>query len=125
MPRGDQHGNKPSFLKLDGWIFEHGAYRDLGLGSRALLWELIRVYNGYNNGRLFLSHRLAAARLNCSRNTVARYYQELEAAGFLIKTRGHCLGPDGMGQSAHWALTHLPRDGMRAQNSFKYKTPAT
>ncbi|MEJ2028621.1 MAG: hypothetical protein P8X66_01890 [Maritimibacter sp.] len=80
MAHKDKRGNTASFIKLDTWIFERPAYRRLGLGARCLHMELIRVYNGYNNGRLFLSHRLAADRLGCSRNTVSRYYRELEEA---------------------------------------------
>ncbi len=38
----------------------------------------------------------------------------LEQAGFILKTRGHCLGPEGKGQSTQWALTHLPVDGCKA-----------
>ncbi|MEJ1998331.1 MAG: hypothetical protein P8X76_09320, partial [Maritimibacter sp.] len=83
MAHKDKRGNTASFIKLDTWIFERPAYRRLGLGARCLHMELIRVYNGYNNGRLFLSHRLAADRLGCSRNTVSRYYRELEEASDL------------------------------------------
>ncbi|MEJ1999854.1 MAG: helix-turn-helix domain-containing protein [Maritimibacter sp.] len=119
MAHKDKRGNTASFIKLDTWIFERPAYRRLGLGARCLHMELIRVYNGYNNGRLFLSHRLAADRLGCSRNTVSRYYRELEEAGFIVKTRGACLGPDGIGQATHWALTHLGVDGRPATLDFK------
>lgn len=122
MAKKDKHGNTPAFCKLDYWIFDHPAYRTLSLGARALTWELIRLHNGYNNGHIFLSHRLAAQRLGRSRKTVSLYYRELEAAGFLIETRGHCLGPDGIGQSSHYALTHLSVKGKRPV--LKFKTPA-
>lgn len=124
MAKRDKNGNGPSFLKMDTWMFDRTAYRALGLGARALLWELIRKFNGYNNGYLHLSQRLAAQRLGCNRNTVGRYYKQLEAAGFIKKTRGHYLGPVGTGQAAHWALTHLPVDGKPATMDFKTKSPA-
>lgn len=124
MAKKDKHGNTASFCKLDNWIFDHAAYQALGTGARSLHWQLIRVYNGYNNGHLFLSQRVAAQRLGRSRNTVSRYYSELEGSGFLVKTRGHCLGPEGKGQSAHWALTHLSVGSQRATMDFKKKIPA-
>ncbi|PJE28861.1 Helix-turn-helix domain-containing protein [Pseudooceanicola antarcticus] len=124
MAKRDKRGNAASFIKLDTWIFDRPAYRRLGPGARSLHWELIRVFNGHNNGRLFLSQRLAAERLGCSRNTVSRYYRELEEAGFITKTRGACLGPEGVGQAAHWALTHLGVDGRPATLDFKSRTPA-
>ena len=124
MGKRDKRGNRASFIKLDTWIFERPAYRGLGLGARCLHWELLKVYNGHNNGRLFLSHRDAALRLGCTRNTVSRYFHELEAAGFIVKTRGHCLGPSGIGQATHWALTHLDVEGRPATMDFKTKTPA-
>lgn len=119
MGKRDKEGNGSKFVKLDHWIFEHPSYRALSLGARGLFWELIRKYDGYNNGRLFLSHRMAALRLGCSRNTVGRYYKELEHADFIVKIRGHCLGPVGKGQSVQWALTHIPADGCKATMQFK------
>lgn len=119
MAKKDKHGNRPSFCMLETWVFDHPSYRQLGLGARGLMWELIRVHNGHNNGRLFLSHRMAAQRLGCCRNTVSGYYRELEKLGFIVKTQGHCLGPEGKGQAAHWALTHLSVNMKRATNAFK------
>jgi hypothetical protein len=124
MGKRDKKGNRSQFIMLDHWVFEHSNYRSLCLGARGLLWELIRKYDGYNNGRLFLSHRDAAQRLGCSRNTVGGYYKELELAGFILKTRGHCLGPEGKGQSTQWELTHVPANGCKATVVFKNKSPA-
>jgi hypothetical protein len=124
MAKKDKRGNVASFCKLDTWIMAHATYRGLSLGARALHWELIGAFNGHNNGRLFLSHRDAAARLNCHRNSISKYYNELDGAGFLRKTRAHCLGPDGKGQASHWALTHLSVGSKRATFDFKNKSPA-
>lgn len=122
MAKKDKRGNTANFCKLDNWVFDHPSYRSLKVGPRALLWELIRLYNGYNNGRIFLSHRDAANRLCCNRNTVSDYYRQLEEAGFLVKTKGHCLGPSGVGQANHYALSHLGVDGKRP--TLEFKTPA-
>jgi hypothetical protein len=119
MGKRDKNGNSSKFIMLDHWIFDHPSYRSLSLGARGLHWELIRKYNGYNNGRLFLSHRSAEPRLGRSRNTVGLYYKELERAGFILKTRGHCLGPVGIGEANHWSLTHVSVNGCKATMEFK------
>lgn len=60
MGKRDKNGNDPKFVKLDHCIYERSVYRLLSLGAHALHWELVRIYDGYFNGRLFLSLRLAA-----------------------------------------------------------------
>ncbi len=124
MAKRDKRGNVASFCMLETWIMRQAGYRGLSLGARALHWELIGVFNGHNNGDLFLAHRDAAVRLNCHRNSISKYYRELVEAGFLHKTRAHCLGPDGKGQATHWALTHLSVGSKRATFAFKNKSPA-
>ena len=95
-------------------------------GPRALYVELKRQYNGNNNGRIFLSHREAANALSIGRDTVGRHYKELVERGFLSVTRGHFLGPDGVGQAALYALTEEALDGCPATKKFmlwKNKAP--
>lgn len=125
MARKDKHGSRGHFIKLDNWVFEHATYRALSLGARALHMEIIRVYNGHNNGSLYLSHRIAASRLGCCRNTVAKFYNELESAGFILKTRDHCLGAVGRGEAKHWELTHLSMPGSKPKLLFKKQNPRT
>src|SRR5207302_5713118 len=60
------------------------AYRSLKPGPRALLWEIIRKYNGMNNGRIGFSQRDMALALNIAdRETIAGYVRELEAKGLI------------------------------------------
>ena len=119
MAKHNKKNQSASFLMLDRWIYDTPAYQSLGLGARALYWELKRKFNGYNNGRVFLSQRDAAKALNRDRGTIANYYAELEEKGFLLKTQGHCLGPEGKGQAALWALTEHSLDGVKATMDFK------
>lgn len=104
---------------LEHWVFEHQTYRALSCGARSLHWELIRRFTGSNNGKLYLSARDAKDRLSISKNTVGRYFEELQAAGFIVKTRGAFLGPAGKGRAAEWQLTHLAVDGNKATMDFK------
>ncbi len=105
-------------VQLPEWLLATEAWASLKPGPRALYVELKRRFNGSNNGELFLSHRDAAILLNVGRDTVGRYYPELQSAGFLQQTAGHCLGPSGKGQSAKWALTEHPLNGAPATKEF-------
>ena len=91
------------------------AWATLKPGPRALYVEMKRRYNGSNNGRITLSHREAARLLNVHRNTVGPWFAELERRGFIRMTQGPCLGPSGIGQSAHWALDESPASDMETR----------
>lgn len=72
------------FLMLPHRVVESGAYASLDLAARALLQELVHIYNGSNNGSLWLSVRDATARLGQSDCHVAvRAFEELRDRGFI------------------------------------------
>ena len=106
------------FVQLPEWLLASAAWNDLKPGPKALYIELKRRFNGGNNGEIFLSHRDAAKAVNVGRDTVAGYFGELESHGFIRQTRGHCLGPRGVGQSATYALTEEALDGQSATKDF-------
>ena len=95
------------------------AWATLKGNPRALYTELKRRFNGRNNGEIVLSYRDAAKAICVNRNTVGGYFKELEERGFIAMTKGHCLGPSGVGQAAHWALQELPVDGKPAQMGYE------
>lgn len=73
---------------LHNWVFDSPAYRSLKPGPRAVLWELIRRYNGSNNGRIAYGARDMARALSVTdRQTIATYERELEAKGFIKAVR--------------------------------------
>lgn len=117
------------FVQLPEYILATEAWLYLKPGPRALYIELKRRYNGRNNGEIYLSHRDAARALNVHFNTVGSYFRELESHGFIRLTRGHCLGPNGIGEAARWALEELPTpDGKPATKGFirwRNQIPAT
>lgn len=90
MPNYNPKGRSKSpdrFILLDHYLIDSEAYRSLSCTARALLVEFSRLYNGANNGTLFLSQRTAAERLNLkTHRTAGKYLRELEDRGF-IRTR--------------------------------------
>lgn len=113
-----KRGNKTPHIRLDHWFYDCASWQALKPAPRALYLELKRRFNGSNNGQIFLSHRDAAKKLNVGRDTIGRYYDILVEHGFITQTRGHCLGPSGIGQSAAYALTELPLDEKPATKDF-------
>jgi hypothetical protein len=52
--------------------------------------------------------------LGVHRNTVGPWFDALQERGFIRMNRAPCLGPSGVGQTAHWALEELPTDDMKS-----------
>ncbi|MBY6203176.1 helix-turn-helix domain-containing protein [Maritalea mobilis] len=107
--RGKGHGGA-HFVQLPEWVLVTPAWCSLSGNARALYIELKRRYKGSNNGSIRLSHRDAAELLNLHRNSVGRYYRELEDKGFIRMMEGHHLGPSGIGKTARWALDEYKTD---------------
>ena len=80
--RSEGGGHHARFYR---WEIESHAYRSLSIGARALMIELKALYNGNNNGMLFLSVREAAKRLGCSKNLAAKVFW---GAARIIETPG-------------------------------------
>lgn len=101
----DEKGRNPHkdrFVKLDAWIMQSPAYRLLSPGARALLLEFMRLYNGQNNGTLFMSQRDAATAVGVKNHqTAARYIQELVKRGFLRVTM-----PGSFNNKTHTATSY-------------------
>src|SRR5262249_26027576 len=83
------------------------AWRKLSHGARSLYVCLKARYssNLHNNGRLYVSQRIAAREIGSSTNEIARWFRELQHYGFIVQTKGGCLGVNGKGTAPHWRLT--------------------
>ena len=114
-----KRGGAGRHVQLPEWLQVSEAWATMTPGARALYIELKRRFNGSNNGQIFLSHRDAAQALNVHRNTVGKFFRELEQRGFIRLTVAPHLGPSGIGQASVWALEELPtQDGKPAGRAF-------
>lgn len=120
LPNGRNSG-MGNFIALPHYVFDCSAYREMKPGPRALLDELIRRYNGSNNGQIGLGHREAAKCLNVNKDTVGGYFEELEKRGFIASARpGGFNMKDPAGRRAtEWRLTWHSTHSMLATKEFK------
>lgn len=83
--RNDKGGR---FLSLPYRVAESAAYASLDLKARGLLQELVMLYNGSNNGSLYLSVRDAADRLGLSDfHAVQDAFDDLQDRGFAVMAK--------------------------------------
>jgi len=104
LPNGRSE-REERFFMLTYSMGHSPAWRSLSGAAIKVLIELRCHYNGRNNGQLFLSYGDASKRLYLSRSTVKRAFDELQAKGFLHKTRQgarHCR------LASTWAVTDCP-----------------
>lgn len=73
----------PDFVGLPGYMLKSAAWASLSPNGRAALIEVIRPYNGRNNGSLAMSGRRLEKLLPISRATATRALYELVEKGFL------------------------------------------
>ncbi|QZP08190.1 hypothetical protein [Caenibius sp. WL] len=80
--RADLRGGK--FIGLPTVVHKSEAYRSLPVFERAVLTEMLATFNGYNNGKLVVSHRqLAAALGNSNFGRISRAIAALIEHGLL------------------------------------------
>src|SRR5689334_1265733 len=83
-PNSTGRNSTSRFARLDHRMLASNAYRALSPNARSLLVELVMLYNGENNGSLFLSVRDAAHRIGLADASAAsRAFDELMALGFI------------------------------------------
>ena len=99
----------PPFVPLLIDTLDRPAWREASHGAKVLYVALKRRYSYYtrNNGRIFLSQRMAAQELRSHHNQIARWYRELQHFGFIVLRTPGALGVDGKGQAPRWRLTEL------------------
>jgi len=119
----DATGRSAGFVRhvrLDHWIFDCAVYRRLKPGPRALLWELIRRFNGSNNGRIGMGVRAAGTAVGVDPGTVGGYFHKLEAEGFIVATRRGAFNMKAPTDriATEWRLTWLPSDGQAPTKDF-------
>lgn len=114
MPRGngvrrDGRSKVKQFLKLDHSIYDHAAYKRLGLAAKVILYELIRRHNGNNNGRIALPVR-GGEPIGIGQSATAAALRELVASGLVTRERASAFTVKNR-RAAEYGLAWLPIDG--------------
>ena len=94
-------------VQLSEYLQSTEAWAQMKPGPRALYIAIKRRYNGYNNGRISISHEEAAKEICVSRNTIGPYFKTLIERGFVRVTQKGYLGPEGNGRASLYALTEV------------------
>ena len=120
MARADRKGRTKGVarhVRHYEWFLACPAYRDLPCQARSLLIELYRLYNGENNGALFMSCRGAADLLNVSKNLPTKLFRELVEKGFIKVGRAASFNLKTK-EATTWILTEFPVNGQLAGKDF-------
>jgi len=105
--KGRNSGSR-RFVQLEHALLESAAYSSLTGNARSLLVELMMLFNGRNNGSLYLSVRDAAARIGVADlGSVGRAFDDLCEAGFIECAKGSSFTSKAGEQSRArcWRLT--------------------
>jgi len=114
---------KLTFVMLTHQLMDSPAYRSLSPSSRAVYLQIIRLYNGYNNGDINLGCRDAGELCNISKNTAAICFQELTEKGFIKIGRDSSFNVKTR-KSRSWILTNQPLKNTPPTNEWIKWRPA-
>lgn len=85
---------KRRFAAIPHAVLDHPDYMKLKGGAVKLLNELVRQYNGKNNGDLTVAYSLLKNRGFNSKDTIGKAKNELLEAGLIVQTRqGRFINP--------------------------------
>ena len=119
LPNG-RNATATSFVMLEDYVFDCPAYRTMGPGPRALLWELIRRHNGNNNGQIGLGVREAAKSLGVTKDTAGGYFRTLIVYGFIAKGKDSAfnLKDPSSRRATEWRLTWIRCENQAPTKDF-------
>lgn len=118
-PNATGRNETSRFVGLRYNLLESNAFRALSPNARALLIEIVMLYNGQNNGSLFLSVRDGAARMGVVDVTAARRaFDDLIELGFIEMTQDALFTiKAGVNSRARcWRLTWQAGPGRKPPN---------
>jgi hypothetical protein len=125
MSRRSDKGRLRPFVPLDQEVMLSPAWRATSYGARWLYVHLKRrwSFKQKNNGRLFLSQRDALEEMGATnRDSISRWFRELQHYGFIVMTDAGGLGVNGKGKAPHWRLTELEAPGGRNGDTWMLPT---
>lgn len=94
------------FVRFNHWMMRSAAFQALDPFETRVLLELYALYNGRNNGYLFLSHREAAKRCRMGKNKAGACLQRLTELGF-IRRRADEPENFNLREATHWILAEF------------------
>jgi len=101
----------PPFIPVHKETMRTPAWKALTMGARMLFVHLKgHHFTGFNNnnGRIFLSERKAMEEMGVrNRESIRRWFRELQHYGFIVMTNPGTLGVEGKGKAPQWRLTEL------------------
>lgn len=109
-----------TFVMIPHIVIDSAAYQSCKPTERAILVELVRRYNGYNNGFIGLSARDAADRLHMNKDTANKALNSLWQKGLIA-----CAKRGGFSfklrHSSEWRLTwkKCDRTGQFASHAYR------
>jgi len=98
-------------IRLYHSIYASAQFKSLNPPARAVLFELLFIYNGYNNGYLAFPVR-AGARLHISQATTSRAIKDLLAAGLVAISRPSGFSTKGR-MATEYTLTFVEEQNGR------------
>lgn len=107
-----------NFVMLRHDMMDSPAWRSLSPNARCVWMEVMRRYNGSNNGDIALSCREASELCNIGKDTAARAFKELQDAGF-IKVDTIAGFRNKHRVSTRWVVTHERCDELPPTNEWK------
>jgi hypothetical protein len=125
MSRLKDKGRLQPFVAVDREMMRTPAWRAMSCGARILYIHLKLRWRSQsqNNGRLYLSHRNAQQEMGgAQRDSIGRWFRELQHYGFIVKTADGSLGVDGMGKAPHWRITEANAPGGRNGDTWMLPT---
>ena len=84
---GRSQNPEGQYIKLPYHLLKSDAWRGLSGNSMRVYFELHMRFMGTNNGELFVGMDKVAKNLGISKSTVSSAFKELEAKGFIVKTK--------------------------------------
>jgi len=113
---------KGKFAPVPLSLVDNDAYRALGSAAQALLiWFLLewKGTNFNNNGKIIMSVRQAAERINVTRDTAAKAIRDLQAKGFIVVRKGGSLGIEGHGKCPEYEITSIATPAAPASQLYR------
>lgn len=110
------------YVRFNAWMTKSAAFKALDPFEVRLLLELYALYNGRNNGYLFLSCREAADRCNMGKNKAGKSFHRLIECGF-IRRRSDEPENYNLREANHWILTEFDFGKVAASKDFIAWTP--